>query len=67
MRFNEFEVTVLREAYKTHMIMQQNGTGQVSTEEIGTAMVGVATAGASLLQIIFVGSLAQVWGMINGL
>jgi hypothetical protein len=49
------------------MIMQQNGTGQVSTKEIGTAMVGVATAGASLLQIIFVGSLAQVWGMINGL
>ena len=67
-KFNEFEEKFSSIALRTPLIMQKDANSAAkSTVETGAAVVGAATAGASLLQIIFVGSMAQVWGMINGL
>jgi len=67
-RFNKFEPTVKTAMINTKLVPQKNSDSKTeSTVKTGAAVIGAATAGASILQIIFVGSLAQVWGMINGL
>ena len=48
------------------MLFNPNTT-TAKVAEAGTVVTGAAVVSASMLQMIFVGSLAQVWGMVNGL
>ena len=68
LRFNEFEsqVSTERKTLQLRMLLQPNSTS-TQVAKAGTVVTTAALSTASFMQMIFVGSLAQVWGMINGL